>query len=372
MPGLYVHIPFCLRKCHYCDFVSYPNMENSIDEYIDALLTEAKLNDAFFSSRRIDTVFIGGGTPSLLSPSQIERLVCGLQSLPNFNPTEFTIESNPETITDTKLAAYANAGINRLSIGLQCHDNDILRAIGRGHTYQNFLTAYKLAANHFDNINVDTIFGLPNQTLESFRETLRQLIELSPTHISSYSLKLEQGTNLYSSFYGIDDETDREMYHTAIEMLSDTGYFHYETSNFSQQGFECKHNMKYWTGEEYLGLGVAAHSYYDGNTRTNNTDNLMQYIQMLSNGEKPTVNTITLSNADMLEDYIMLHLRLVEGIVFDDFYNKFNTSFQNEYADAITFAKDAGLITITDSSVHPTIKGFDLQNTLISEFMKKM
>ena len=189
--GLYIHIPFCIRKCHYCDFVSYPDMESSFDEYIEVLLAEAKLYESYLSSREIDTVFIGGGTPSLLSPTQINRLVSGLHAISSFNPSEFTIESNPETITEQKVIAYKNAGINRLSIGLQSHDNDILSVIGRRHTYQDFLNAYSIAHKHITNINVDTMFGLPNQSMKSFHETLRKLIALSPKHISSYALKLE-------------------------------------------------------------------------------------------------------------------------------------------------------------------------------------
>ena len=370
--GLYIHIPFCLRKCHYCDFVSYPNMQGDIDDYIDALLAEAKLYESHLTTHEIDTVFIGGGTPSLLSAAQIDKLAAGLRRISNFNPSEFTIESNPESLTERKIIAYKNAGINRLSIGLQSHDDDILRAIGRGHTNQDFIKAYNIAQKHLSNINVDTIFGLPGQTADNFRETIQSLITLSPAHISSYALKLEQGTKLYSTFFGVDDETDRQMYHSAIDLLTRAGYRLYETSNFSKPNMECKHNLKYWTGKSYLGLGVAAHSYLNGNERVSNTEDIKQYNKMLAEGIKPVENTTVLNEDDLLEEYIMLRLRLAQGIEFSDFNRKFNYNFKERYADEISIALSAGLITLDDTSMHPTVKGFDLQNTLITQFMKKM
>lgn len=368
--GLYIHIPFCLRKCHYCDFVSYPDMTQTIDAYIDALLMEANLYRDYISQRHIDTVFIGGGTPSLLSAAQISRLVSGLQETQHFEPTEFTIETNPESLTDEKLSAYKDIGVNRVSIGLQSHDNDTLRGIGRAHSFELFLAAYENAAKHFANINIDTIFGLPNQSLQSFCTTLAHLISLSPSHISSYALKLEKGTPLRETFAGTDDETDREMYHNAIEMLTDADYLHYETSNFAKLNRECKHNLKYWKGETYLGLGVAAHSYPFTDTRTSNTSDINQYLQILSEERKPVAQSLMLSSKDLMEEFIMLHLRLSQGLAFSAFNRKFNMDFQLEYRDAIISAKRHDLITVSKHSIKPTIKGFDLQNTLIAKFMK--
>ncbi|MDD5018381.1 MAG: radical SAM family heme chaperone HemW, partial [Eubacteriales bacterium] len=259
--GLYIHIPFCRRKCHYCNFVSFPGMDGVFDRYIDAVISEARQYQNCLSKRSVDTVLIGGGTPSLLSPGQLQRLWRGLNDTYDMAPQEVTIEANPETLDDDKIAAYSKIGINRLSIGLQTHDNDILNCIGRRHTYETFLGAYEAAAKYFSNINADLMFALPGQTVESFISTLRHIIRLSPAHVSAYALKLEPGTKMAADFNGADEDTDRDMYHNAVSMLESAGYTHYETSNFAKQGRECMHNLKYWTGAEYLGLGVASHSY---------------------------------------------------------------------------------------------------------------
>jgi oxygen-independent coproporphyrinogen-3 oxidase len=370
--GLYVHIPFCRRKCHYCDFVSFPGSERLIGDYIGAVVAEARLYNDYLKDHSVDTLFIGGGTPSLLSLAQVETLIRGLEEACNFELKEVTIEANPETLGEEKLAAYAACGINRLSIGLQTHDDAILKSIGRRHTFRQFLTAYETAARYFDNINIDTIFGLPGQTLDNFRATIERLTELSPAHISYYSLKLEPGTKLYETYKGADEDTDRDMYHAAASMLDSAGYIHYETSNFAKENKECLHNLKYWTGQEYLGLGVAAHSYINDTNkqRFSNTDSINDYLELISRGDKPVAQAYALSEADELTEYLMLRFRLKRGIVYEDFNEHFGRDFKTMFLQPVQFAANAGLITIDGRGVHPTLKGFDLQNTLITEFMK--
>lgn len=367
--GLYIHIPFCLRKCHYCDFVSYPNRESDFDSYVDALIKEAELYKDYITQRRVDTVFIGGGTPSLLSSSQIKRLIDGLKAISDISANEFSIEANPETVTEEKIKTYSEAGINRISFGLQTHDNNILKTIGRRHTYEEFISAYQIANKYIKNINIDVMFGLPGQSLEGFNDSIRRVIHLDPAHISCYALKLEEGTKLFDEYSGIDEDTDRAMYHLAVRSFADAGYSHYETSNFAKMGMECRHNLKYWEGDEYLGLGVVASS-YNGSKRWTNISDLDSYVQTIKTETKPIEEYITLTEQDKKQEYVMLRFRLSGGISLLDYEDNFGNNFLEEYKSAITTAQKADLITVNQTSVKPTLKGFDLQNTLISEFMK--
>lgn len=372
--GLYIHIPFCRRKCYYCDFVSFPNREDIIDAYVGTVLEEARLYSDLLKDHSVDTVFIGGGTPSMLSAAQMERLLTGLKETCNWNAGEVTIEANPETLDEAKIDGYARCGVNRLSLGLQTHDDIILAAIGRRHTYQDFITALDTANRYFSNINADTIFALPGQSIENYVNTLQRLINLRVPHISCYALKLEQGTRLAAEFSGADEDTDRDMYHAAADMLREAGYAHYETSNFALQGYECRHNLKYWNCEEYIGLGVAAHSHIHGaaKTRYSNTESLEEYLGMVRDGVKPVAHTDILTRADELTEYLMLSLRLASGIHAVDFAQRFGEDFFSLFAEPIKTAQKAGLIRINADGISPTLKGFDLQNVLIGEFISKL
>jgi oxygen-independent coproporphyrinogen III oxidase len=372
--GLYIHIPFCRRKCYYCDFVSFPNREDAIDAYIGAVIAEARLYGDLFSDHAADTVFVGGGTPSMLNAAQMERLLCGLKEACNVDAAEFTVEANPETLSEEKLACYKRCGVNRLSLGLQTHDDAILAAIGRRHTFKTFTSALEITRKHFNNISADTIFALPGQTVQSYEETIKRLIELHLPHISCYALKLEEGTKLAAEFSGADEDTDRGMYHAAVRILTEAGYRHYETSNFALPGFECKHNQKYWTGGEYLGLGIAAHSYLSGKqkTRSANTESLEDYLSLTAKGFKPAPHTEVLTEADELTEYLMLRLRLASGIDAEDYKQRFGNDFFTQFKQPVINTQHAGLITINDAGIRPTLKGFDLQNALIGEFIKKI
>lgn len=369
--GLYVHIPFCRRKCHYCDFVSYSGMEACFKRYIAAVTAEANQYNRLFRECVVDTAFIGGGTPSVLEIAQIKKLISGIKNAFCFDLKEFTIEANPETLCAKKISAYCDLGINRLSIGLQSHDDDVLQRIGRLHTWDIFEQVYNNASRLFSNINIDTIFGLPGQNTESFFETIKRVISLKPQHVSAYSLKIEKGTPLAESFMGTDEDTDRAMYHGAADMLKEAGYIHYETSNFALPGFECKHNLKYWTGEEYLGLGTAAHSLIN-DVRFSNTENLQDYIENIEKGFRPAVFETKLSEKDKTAEYIMLHMRLAKGIDFEDYNIRFNCDFYKQFYEQIIITQNLGLIYADNKGIRPTKKGFDLQNALIFEFVKKL
>ena len=369
--GMYVHIPFCARKCFYCDFASYPGRLGDADDYIDAVIAEMQMHRAYLDGRIIDTVFIGGGTPSVLSSGQMTRLIVGLKENADIEPVEFTIEANPESVDEEKLKAYAQAGANRLSLGLQSHDDSILAAIGRRHTHADFLKAYELAQKYTGNVNADTIFGLPGQTPENYSVTIKKLTSLGPEHISCYSLKLEKGTRLHDTFGGAEEETDRRMYHEAAAALKSAGYMHYETSNFSKQGCECRHNLKYWNAEEYLGLGAAASS-YDTKTRRTNTTDLDEYIRKVKENTLPTAQEEILSEEDREQEYIMLRLRLADGIEFNEYNQRFGADFLFEYMKAVESSLQQGLATADELGIYPTLKGFDLQNNLILKFMKNM
>lgn len=372
--GLYIHIPFCLRKCGYCNFVSYPGRLADADRYTAALLDEMRLYANVLENRLIDTVFIGGGTPSLLAPAQAERLMNGIRALRLCADPEITIEANPETLDADKLSAYRAMGVNRLSMGLQTHDDALLRRIGRGHTWRVFAAAFETASRYFQDISADVIFALPGQTIGSFAETLRRLTGLHPPHISAYALKLEEGTPLAASFAGADEETDRAMYHLAVNRLGEAGYTHYETSNFAKPGRECRHNLKYWTGGEYLGLGAAAYSFLAGGgpVRFGNVTDIDAYFAHIEKGQRPVAETDRLNAADVLTEYIMLRLRLKSGIEFADYQSRFGTRFEDDFAPALQTTLRAGLVTADGAGIYPTLKGFDLQNALIGEYIKKL
>lgn len=367
--GIYVHIPFCTRKCYYCSFISYPCMEHRFGQYVLAVINEAYQYKKLLKECVVDTVFIGGGTPSVLESSHIAKLVNGLKKAFKFEVKEFSIEANPETLTAEKIYDYEKIGINRISIGLQTHDDKILKRIGRRHTWNDFVKAYDIAKSEFGNISIDTIFGLPGQTVNNFLDTVNRIASIKPQHISAYSLDVESSTKLAKTFLGADESADRAMYHGAIKTLEKLKYIHYETSNFALHGFECMHNIKYWTGAEYLGLGCAAHSLID-NVRFSNIESIDGYLKAVGNGCSPIAAKKRIEHAERECEYIMLRLRLATGIDFKDYSSRFNKDFALQYKKAIDITKSAGLIHIDKKSIRPTIKGFDLQNALICEFIK--
>ncbi len=364
--GLYIHIPFCIRKCRYCDFPSYTGMENLFDEYIDALIKEAKQ----YKGEKIDTVFIGGGTPSILSCEQIKHLLQGIKEVFEFSENlEFSCEANPGTLTEEKLEALKEGGVNRLSLGVQSFCDRELEIIGRIHDSRCAVEAVELSKKYFDNINVDIMTALPYQTMESLEKTLDTAISLGVSHISCYSLILEEGTELEKMVQKgqvtlSDDEDDRQMYDFLCDKLEKAGYEHYEISNFAKKGAPCRHNLKYWNTEEYIGLGAAAHSFV-GNKRFANTSSVREYI--LNPMEKAEETELSLS--DKMGEYCMMSLRTDDGINEAEFEKRFGKSFCEVYENLPEKFIKLGLMKKNPHGYSLTRRGIDVSNSIMCEFL---
>lgn len=364
--SLYVHIPFCIKKCLYCDFNSYSNNELQ-DEYIDKLTYEIeKINESKF-----ETIFVGGGTPTILSLNNTEKL---LKKLKRFNAAEYTFESNPGTITENKLILLKEYGVNRLSIGLQAWQDSLLMKLGRIHNLNEFLKGYALARRvGFDNINVDLMFGIPDQSMDDWVETIKNIIEINPEHISCYSLIIEEGTP-YKKLYDenklnlVDEDTERDMYHYAINALNKAGYKHYEISNFSKKGFECMHNITYWRMYEYIGVGAGAHSFVN-NIRYCNIKKPSQYIKCITENNIIDESASQTHN-DLLSEYMFLGLRMMDGINKKDFKNRFGKNIEEVYGTEISSLKRSELITENESNIWLTPRGIDFSNQVFVEFLK--
>lgn len=374
--GIYVHIPFCMKKCFYCDFVSYCNKENLVDEYIKCLKKEieSKKNKSKFG---IDTIYIGGGTPSFINENHIKDIIYILkESFDIDKETEITIEVNPGTVNENKLEIYKEVGINRLSMGLQSTNNELLKMLGRIHTYEQFLESYNMAKNiGFKNINVDLMIGLPNQKLEEVNDSVKKVINLKPNHISVYSLILEEGTKIAKKIKKGElslpkDELEREMYWNVKNQLQDNGYNHYEISNFAKKGFESKHNMNCWNQMEYVGIGTAAHSYRDI-TRYSNTEDIKEYIKNVQKGEfeKNRIIHEIQKEEDSKKEFMLLGLRKIDGLKISEFKNKFGDNPIYLYRNELKKLSDEKLIIIQDDNIRLSNKGIDLANLVWEEFV---
>lgn len=384
--GIYVHIPFCKQKCKYCDFKSYVGKENKIKDYIKWLMYEIKgigegnrldYENNLDDLAVIDTIYIGGGTPSFIESKYIKDIMDTIKK--NYTlaeNVEVTIEVNPGTVTEEKLLDYKNAGINRLSIGLQSCKKELLEELGRIHNYEEFENTYKLARKiGFKNVNVDLMIGLPNQTIKDIEESLNKLIKLNPEHISVYSLIVEEETPLFKEIQNEtlklpSDEIEREMYWYVKNELENSGYIHYEISNFAKPGFESKHNMNCWKQQEYIGVGAAAHSYTNG-VRFSNVDTIEEYISNYENGKEED-NLIfheKQNKKSMMKEYMMLGLRKIEGIKIQDFKSKFAENSIFIYRKELEKLVKEELIEIDGDVVKLTKKGLDLANLVWEEFV---
>ena len=311
MQGLYIHIPFCILKCAYCDFASFAGIKRLRRPYLKALKQELILQKKHYKNFTPETLYIGGGTPSFLTSVQIKFLFENIYSCyKNFK--EITFEANPESLTVSKIKLLKSFGVNRLSLGLQSTHDKHLKTLGRAHNYAQFLRAYTQAKKYFDNINIDLIAGLPNQNLTDFEESVKAVIALKPQHISVYGLQVEEGTPLYKSGYVCDDNLTRKMLESAENILSINGFNHYEISNFSLPKRESKHNINYWLSGAYLGCGSAAASYING-VRFQNTANVKEYIKSLKQGKIPTVFKEKLQGKEKAGEEILLRFRLLNG-----------------------------------------------------------
>lgn len=366
MRGLYIHIPFCVKKCEYCDFVSFPGMEREHDAYISALISEM----AEYRGAAADTVFIGGGTPTALTAAQLSRVLGAIGENFSIAPdAEFTIECNPGTVTDEKIQALISGGVNRVSVGVQSFNDAELKAIGRIHTAGTARdTILRLHEAGISNISLDLMASLPYQTKDSFMSTLDTAVSLPVRHISVYSLIVEDGTPIKKKYdEGIyaepDEDTDRELYRLTADLLKAHGFFRYEISNYAQPGSESRHNLNYWDSGEYYGLGLAAHSYLDG-VRGYNTDDIKKYLA----GHFRAGQT-RLTDSDRRGEFMMLGLRKTAGVSAAAFRELFGRELTDAYPEAIEKFTRAGALEFRDGFLRLTDRGLDIANTVMCEFI---
>lgn len=371
--GIYVHIPFCKKKCDYCDFISYCNKDNLIEKYVEAMKKEIESQNI---KPEITTIYIGGGTPSYIDSKYIIQIINKIKEK-NVSPNaEITIEVNPGTVTMEKLEDYRSCGINRISIGLQSTNNTLLKEIGRIHDFKQFLETYKMAKKvGFKNINVDLMLGLPNQRIKDLKESLEQILKLKPKHISVYSLIVEDGTPIANKIEKgelqlPDEELERNMYWFVKNTLELNGYKHYEISNFAKKGYESKHNLNCWNQKEYIGIGVAAHSYRDI-TRYSNTENIEEYIKNVNNEEfnKNKIIHEVQKEDDAKKEFMLLGLRKIDGIKISDFKNKFGDNPIYLYRNELKKLIDEKLLIIDNNDIRLSNKGIDLANLVWEEFV---
>lgn len=377
---LYVHIPFCVQKCLYCDFLSMPVDEPVRRHYVNKLIEEIEKKAENFKAYQVTSLFFGGGTPSILPETQITEIMEALQK--NFSikkDAEITIECNPGTLSRQKIAAYKASGINRISLGLQSANNQELKKLGRIHTFEEFLHNYDLVRKSgFDNVNVDVMSALPGQTVSDWEHTLKEVLKLRPEHISAYSLIIEEGTPFYQSYavdeqrreegeeplFLPDEETERAMYRLTGEMLLEKGYERYEISNYAKKGKECRHNIGYWTRKNYLGLGLGSASLVE-NVRFSNTSDLKEYL----NGTFEPQEEEVLERKEQMEEFAFLGLRMMEGISRKRFSQTFGVEIEAVYGEVIQRMKKLGLLKQQTGNIFLTEEGISVSNYVMSEFL---
>ena len=377
--GIYIHIPFCKRKCSYCDFISFSNKNSLIEGYVEALKKE--IEDFNFSKYNVTTIYLGGGTPSYIKENYIKEILDLLKeklinNKVSWQDLEITIEVNPGTASKEKLNAYKKVGINRLSIGLQSTNNSLLKQIGRIHKFEDFLDTYNIAKEvGFDNINIDLMIALPNQTIKDIKESLEKVVNLNPNHISVYSLIVEKGTLLEKQIDEgkmqlLSDEEERRMYWYVKNFLELHGYNHYEISNFSKKGKESKHNLNCWNQEEYIGFGLAAHSYIDG-IRFCNTSNLEEYIENINNNNLNKNREVEerQEREDKEKEFMMLGFRKIEGVDISMFKEKYQENPLFLFRKELDKLVSEGLIEVDLNNIRLTNKGLDLANIVFEEFV---
>lgn len=378
--GIYIHIPFCKQKCFYCDFVSYANQDKYFQKYVQALNKE--INNFIDNNEfEVQTIYIGGGTPSLIDAKYIEEILRIFEKRNLLKEAkEVTIEVNPGTVTEEKLRNYKNSGVNRLSIGLQSTEDKILKQIGRIHCYDDFLNTYKMAREvGFKNINVDLMIGLPNQKILDVKNSLEKIIKLEPeppNHISVYSLIVEENTPIEKMLESgelelPDEELERNMYWYVKNFLELNGYKHYEISNFAKLGNESKHNLDCWNQKEYVGFGVAAHSYID-DVRYGNIGNVEEYIKNCENGEFGKNKVIDEVENDIFskeKEFMLIGLRKIEGVLIQDFKNKFGENPIFVFKDELKKLVDENLLIVDFDRIKLTNKGLDLANIVWENFV---
>ena len=382
---LYVHIPFCVRKCAYCDFCSFPADEETRAAYGAALLAEIRLaaeeeRKKGKGDRRITSVFFGGGTPSVLDAFYIEEILASIRrEFVLEEDAEITLEANPGTLTEEKLAVYRRAGVNRLSIGLQSADDRELKLLGRIHSFADFERNYRAARQAgFGNISVDLMAALPGQTEQGLLKSLEAAAELSPEHLSVYSLMIEEGTPFYERYHGKEDlllpseEEERAMYGACRQFLEERGWKRYEISNYAKEGRACRHNIGYWTGVPYLGFGISASSYIDG-WRFINTSDLKTYLRAMGEGGDGLLalrcpeEEVTRERA--MEEFMFLGLRMTEGVSEDEFRRRFGVTMEQIYGGVLERMQRQGLMEQAGERRRLTEEGINVSNHVMAEFL---
>lgn len=371
--ALYIHVPFCIKKCLYCDFHSFRFDISLLHQYTLALIKELELR--LSRDYLVRSIYFGGGTPSILPLEDLERIVDTIYILTKLEENlEFTIEVNPGTINKEKLKIYKDLGINRISIGIQSLIDDELKLLGRIHSSEDALEALDISINSgFDNINADLIYGIPNQTLKSWENTLRSVLKKGLTHISIYGLIYEPGTPLYKflirgKIEPMPENLELEIFDITQEILDRHKFFWYEISNYARDGYECRHNLTYWKGEEYLGFGPSAYSFI-GNTRWSNTPNVNAYIKLLNRGKSPKIWEEKLSPLEKAKELVILGLRLREGVSLSEVYIKTGINIEEIFAENIKKLISQGLIYRKGDKIALTTKGRLLGNLVFGEFL---
>lgn len=372
--GVYIHIPFCVHKCNYCDFLSFSATKDARKAYLEALKGEIMQESLQYTEYSVDSVFFGGGTPSILEGEEIMEIMQLLQKYYNVSDdTEVTLELNPGTADKEKLAQLQQAGINRLSIGLQAADNRLLKLLGRIHTYEDFLEIYHTARElGFDNISVDLISALPGQSCADWEQTLKRVLDLRPEHISAYSLIVEEGTPLAQNLQSYpplpDEDEDRRMYHLTKQLMAQYGYERYEISNYAKKGRASRHNTVYWTRGNYAGFGLGASSMVD-NRRWKNTADIRRYQGLLKEKQSVREEIEQLSRQECMEEYMFLGLRMMRGVSEREFEAQFGQSMDAVYHDVLQKWSDSGYLCRDNGYIRLTEQGIDVSNVIMADFL---
>lgn len=371
--GIYLHIPFCLQKCKYCDFVSFKSSEEEKQIYVSAIIKEIKQLSKYAKDRTVSTVYVGGGTPTTLSSGQLTKIInCVFENFNINSDAEITVEANPETVSLKYLRELKACNVNRISMGVQAMNNHSLKTIGRIHDVKKVIESYvSCVVAGFKNINYDLIFALPNQSKKEFLDGLNGLLKLQPPHISLYSLQLEEGTKLFEekdNFKFVSENEEREMYYNAREILEKHGLYQYEISNFAKKGYESRHNERYWNCEEYLGIGLNASSYFN-NVRYQNPDKFNEYLDFIDKFRPLYEEGSPLTKEEQQSEFIVLGLRKTDGISIKEFEEKFSENILSIYEQQIKKHIDNKLLILTDDRLYLTEKGMDLSNQVMCDFI---
>ncbi|MCC5420654.1 radical SAM family heme chaperone HemW [Clostridium perfringens] len=372
--SLYIHIPFCAQKCLYCDFPSFARKDHLRKAYIEALNKEIISLREKHNNLEINTIFIGGGTPSVLEADELECLLKEVAKLNMAKDIEYSMECNPGNLTEEKLEVMKKYGVNRISMGLQAKQDNLLKGLGRIHNYktfkENFLLAKKVG---FNNINVDLMFGLPNQRLNEWEETLREIISLEPAHISAYSLIIEEGTAFYNLYENDKlklptEEEERKMYHLAKKILEENGFNQYEISNYAKEGKECRHNLAYWNMDNWIGVGSAAASYINGK-RIKNISSVEEYINSINEKGEAVEEIINNSKNDNMEEFMFMGLRKINGIDENEFKKRFSMNINDVYGEILNKYIDEGLLIRESGRIFLSEKGIEISNIIMADFL---